>query len=260
MTSTPTNVLLAAPFLLDRLAVSALLCTRPGLSIVSSESSLTDALTRCRLSSVDLAILDVGFPGKSAFQAGQSLIGERLAKCVLFLDRELAFARVQQSLEVPQSFYMTRDLDICMIVETCISRALVNPTLPDRDPTSRVFHHSSGRNGRIDAPDRLAIVTGQSFPKHSLRAMDEFGILQLTRREREVFEYLVQGYSGREIGELMELAPSTVDNHKVNMMKKLGLRRRTQLIHVAIKTGLFAMLHAEHDALGRLKQTLPRTN
>jgi DNA-binding NarL/FixJ family response regulator len=260
MTSTPTKILLAAPFLLDRLAVSALLCTRQGLSIVSCESSLADALTHCRLSSVDLAILDVGFPGKSAFQAGHSLVGERLAKCVLFLDRELALARVQQSLEVPRSFYMTRDLDICTIVETCISRVLANTTLPERDPTSRVFHRSPGLHMRVDAHSRLTIFTGRSFPKHPLRAMDEYGILQLTRREREVFEYLVQGYSGREIGDLMELAPSTVDNHKVNLMKKLGLRRRTELIHVAIQTGLFAMLQDEHDVLGRLKQTLPRTN
>jgi FixJ family two-component response regulator len=51
----------------------------------------------------------------------------------------------------------------------------------------------------------------------------------LTNREREVFRYLVDGLTSREIGSLLALSPRTVEVHRAHMHEKLQVRNTTQM-------------------------------
>lgn len=54
--------------------------------------------------------------------------------------------------------------------------------------------------------------------------------MQLTSREKEVLNYLCKGYSDSEIAADMFVSLATVKSHIHNMLKKLNLRDRTQLV------------------------------
>ena len=58
---------------------------------------------------------------------------------------------------------------------------------------------------------------------------------QLTDREREVLKLVVEGYTSREIGELLVVSPKTVDYYKTRLMNKLNIRNKTDLIKFAIR-------------------------
>lgn len=60
----------------------------------------------------------------------------------------------------------------------------------------------------------------------------------LTDREREVLQFLAEGRTGREIAEQLVLSPATVERHRANLMAKLGLHSRAELIRYALRRGL----------------------
>jgi len=60
----------------------------------------------------------------------------------------------------------------------------------------------------------------------------------LTRREREVFQLVIEGLSNSQIAEQMSLSDRTVEMHRGNFMKKLGLRTQMDLIKYAVKKGM----------------------
>jgi DNA-binding NarL/FixJ family response regulator len=58
----------------------------------------------------------------------------------------------------------------------------------------------------------------------------------ITAREREVMQ-LAAGYSNREIGRTLFVAEGTVKNHVLNLLAKLGVRDRTQVVIKALERG-----------------------
>jgi DNA-binding NarL/FixJ family response regulator len=60
----------------------------------------------------------------------------------------------------------------------------------------------------------------------------------LSTREREVLQLAASGYSSPEIGKRLLISPGTVESHRANMMRKLGLRNRMGLVRYAIKRGI----------------------
>jgi two-component system response regulator NreC len=60
----------------------------------------------------------------------------------------------------------------------------------------------------------------------------------LSRREREIFQLLIEGFSNAEIAEKLVISPSTVHTHRNNLLKKLNLTSRHELILYAKKRGI----------------------
>jgi two-component system response regulator NreC len=60
----------------------------------------------------------------------------------------------------------------------------------------------------------------------------------LSDREREVLALTAEGYSSAEIGKKLYLSPKTVDTYRARLMQKLGLSHRSELVRLALQTGL----------------------
>ena len=60
----------------------------------------------------------------------------------------------------------------------------------------------------------------------------------LSDREREVLQYVARGHTYREIGEELFIAEKTVENHVRNILKKLHLNRKNELMRYAIEHGI----------------------
>jgi two-component system response regulator NreC len=71
------------------------------------------------------------------------------------------------------------------------------------------------------------------------RAGDLAGALQdLTEREQEVLAFLAEGSSNPEIAEILSISPKTVARHRENIMAKLNLHSRVDLVKYAIRKGI----------------------
>jgi two-component system response regulator NreC len=70
---------------------------------------------------------------------------------------------------------------------------------------------------------------------HGEGGLAESGLDQLTAREREVLQLIAEGYTNREIAEILTLSIKTVKSHRNNLMQKLDLHDRGDLIKYAIQ-------------------------
>jgi two-component system response regulator NreC len=64
---------------------------------------------------------------------------------------------------------------------------------------------------------------------------------ELTPREREVLTYIAEGYTNREIAEDLVISVKTVDRHRENIMQKLNLHNRIELVKYAIEKGIISL-------------------
>jgi DNA-binding NarL/FixJ family response regulator len=61
---------------------------------------------------------------------------------------------------------------------------------------------------------------------------------ELTPREEEVVKLVAEAHTNKEIAEILHLSEKTVENHRSNAMRKLGMRDRVELVRYAIRRGL----------------------
>ena len=75
------------------------------------------------------------------------------------------------------------------------------------------------------------------FPGKEAKITDaDYG--SLTPREQEIMRLLAEGLSAKEIAEKLFISPKTVENHRANIMNKLGLHSTMELVRYAAKLGL----------------------
>ncbi len=97
----------------------------------------------------------------------------------------------------------------------------------------------------------MAAVKGERYlsPSISNRVIEDFVSMNrktaqdelyntLSNREREVFQMMVEGYSTKQIAEMLCLSPSTVKSHRSNIMEKLQMDNISKLIQYAIQLGV----------------------
>ncbi len=60
----------------------------------------------------------------------------------------------------------------------------------------------------------------------------------LSPREQEVLKLIAEAHTNREIGAILHLSEKTVESHRGNLLRKLGMRDRVQLVRYAIRRGL----------------------
>jgi DNA-binding NarL/FixJ family response regulator len=61
---------------------------------------------------------------------------------------------------------------------------------------------------------------------------------ELTPREEEIVKLVAEAHTTREIAEILHLSEKTIENHRGNAMRKLGMRDRVELVRYAIRRGL----------------------
>jgi len=70
---------------------------------------------------------------------------------------------------------------------------------------------------------------------------DKDGYQHLTDREREVLKLVVEGYTARQIADMLVVSPKTVEWYKSSLMNKLGIHNRMDLIRFAIRKGVVSL-------------------
>lgn len=122
----------------------------------------------------------------------------------------------------------------------------------------------------FDPADLIAMLGSLSRPAACTMeaAQVQRRLAELTPRERDVFELVVEGATNKEAAARLGLSPRTVEIHRANLMQKLGVKRLSGLIHLAMRAGgaspaadvdrddvgVGARLPAPHVAYGHLER------
>jgi two-component system response regulator NreC len=76
------------------------------------------------------------------------------------------------------------------------------------------------------------------YLERSIRGESGSTLETLSEREKEIVTWVAKGYSNKEIADQLVISVKTVESHKSNIMEKLGLRTRPDLVKYAVKKGL----------------------
>lgn len=99
--------------------------------------------------------------------------------------------------------------------------------------------HAVRAGGVVLHPLFAAVVLGEW---KSSRRSARISPGALTPRERDVLIAMTEGLSTKAVARVLRVAPKTVENHKMRIFSKLGVRNQAQAVSVAIRHGLVAGL------------------
>jgi two-component system response regulator NreC len=93
-------------------------------------------------------------------------------------------------------------------------------------------------SGEVYLYPSLAKLLVKDFISNDSQAANEDTLNDLTPRENEVLTYLAEGSNNAEISPILSISPKTVARHRENIMRKLNLHSRTELVRYAIRKGI----------------------
>ena len=163
----------------------------------------------------DVVVMDVAMPGLSGIETTRPLLARHPAIKGLDFSPYLDRRTVQQMLDVGARGY---------IVKSAAGAEL-------KQGIRRVIE-----GGSYLCPEVTAVVTDSLRNARSPAADPDHR--PLSRRELQVATLLAEGRSATEIAAGLHISPSTVDVHRRNLMRKLGIHNVVDLTRYAIRTGL----------------------
>lgn len=208
-----TRILLADDHTLFRQGVRTLISGEPDMEVVAEAANGGDAVEKASEARPDIVLMDIGMPGLSSFEATRQIRKNRPDTRVLFLTMYDDEDYLVEGMEVGASGYVLKDSP----AEQLISAV--------RDIC---------RGGSYLSPRMLAQLV-DDFRSRVKSATRTPRFATLTPREREVLKMLAEGSSVKEIACDLDLSVKTIEAHKFNLMRKLDIHNKAQLVQYAIQ-------------------------
>ncbi len=207
------RILLADDHTLFRQGVKNLLNTEPDMEVIGEVPNGGDAIEKATELRPDLVLMDIGMPGFSAFEAARQIKKNRPETKVLFLTMYDDEDYLVEAMEVGGSGYVLKDSPAGQLLGAI------------RDVA---------RGGSYLSPRMLSQLV-DDFRSRIKSATRTPRFATLTAREKEVLKMLAEGQSVKEIACALNLSVKTVEAHKFNLMRKLDIHNKAQLVQYAIQ-------------------------
>lgn len=208
------RVLLADDHTVVREGIRYLLESRDNITVVGEVSNGMDAIRKAGDLKPDIVIMDISMPILNGIEATRAIV-QQLPRCkVLVLTMHEDRETVRQ-----------------------ILRAGAAGCLVKRSAATELF----------DAVEAVHEGGAYFTPSVSKVLLEEYVQITadagevLSQRERQILQLVAEGYANREIADLLCISVKTVEGHKDNIKKKLGVRDQVDLIKYAILNGIISL-------------------
>lgn len=198
---------------LFRQGVRRLLESESDFEVIAEAADGGEALEKARETRPDIVLMDIGMPGLSSFESARQIKKNRPETKILFLTMYDDEDYLVQCLEVGASGYVLKDTPAPQLLTAV------------RDVYKGGKYLSSQVLGKLVEDFRSRVRDTRLRPR----------IATLTPREREILKLLAEGNSVKEIAVILGLSVKTVEAHKFNLMRKLDIHNKAQLVTYAIQ-------------------------
>jgi DNA-binding NarL/FixJ family response regulator len=207
------RVLLTDDHTLFRQGIRTLLAGEPDIEVAGEAANASDAVVLSRQTRPDVVLMDIGMAGMSSFEASRQIRKERPETRIVFLSMYDDDDYVAECVDTGANGYILKESPIDQLV-TAI----------------REVH----RGGSYLSPRLLTrLVDDFRLQGSGPARQPRFGTL--TKREREILKLLAEGMSVKDIAASFDLSVKTVEAHKFNLMRKLDIHNKAQLVQYAIQ-------------------------
>jgi len=213
------SVLLVDDQAMVRSGLALLLGSDPDIEVVGEASDGGSAVRLAHQLRPDVVLMDIRMPGMDGLEATRLLAGAEVAapRTVVVLTTFGSDEYVTEALQAGAVGFVLKDSDPDTLLGAVHAAAAGGGLLDPAVTRQVVARFAAGRHPTVEPPASLAT---------------------LTERERAVLDELARGASNAEIAERLFVEPSTVKTHVVNVLRKLQLRDRVEVVIFAYEHGL----------------------
>jgi DNA-binding NarL/FixJ family response regulator len=212
------RILLADDHEIVRRGLCALLQKHEGWEVCGEASDGREAIEMAKQLKPDVVILDIGMPFLNGLDATRQLLQYDPHFKIIVLTITDADQVIREALDAgARGFVLKSDAarDLVSAVEALQSkRMFFTPRVND------------------------LVLRGFLDKGHAISRNEPPNLPVLTSREREVTQLLAEGKSSKEVASLLNLSTKTVETHRSNIMRKLGLHSIRDLVVYAIKNNI----------------------
>lgn len=199
-----------------RKGLMAILETEPGIEVVDEAGDGNEAVEKACALQPDVVLMDLVMPGMDGIEATR-LIKQRVPQVqVLVLTSFSTNDKVIPSLSAGATGYLLKDASPEELVKA-------------------IEQVAQGEGALHPAVTRYVLGQIKNMPDEP--APEE----ELTEREKEVLQFMAQGYSNAEIARLLVVSNATVHTHVSRILSKLNVSSRTQAVLYALKRGIVSL-------------------
>ena len=209
------KVLLVDDHVILREGIRALLALYKDIEVVGEAGDGLDAIERTKELSPDVVLMDIAMPNLDGLEATRRIKDRFKGVKVLILTQHENREYVFPILKAGADGY---------VLKKAAGTELISAIRAVNE--GGTFLYPSVAKAVVEdylRPD--GTISDRRHPK-------------LTDREIEILKMVAEGKSNQEIAEILCLSAKTVNGHRTNIMEKLDLHNRTELVKYAIRTGL----------------------
>lgn len=207
------SVLLADDHAVVRDGLRALLELEADIKVAGVASSGLEAVESARRLHPDVIVMDIGMPGITGIDATRRICARHPAVAVLILSMHDGRREVYLALKAGARGYLLKESAGTEVVTAV-----------------RTVH-----NGRRYFSEKVADMAIDDFVA---AGRGEGPLEQLSAREREILQLVVDGHSNPETARLLSISVKTVETYRSRLMHKLGIDNVPTLVKFAIEHGL----------------------
>lgn len=211
-TSKSVNIMIVDDHDMVRQGIESVIKTVPEFTILYTASSGEDALDILRDNSKkpDILLLDIVMPNMDGLEISSVVKREFPDIKILILSMEISSEYVKKAVKNDVDGYIPKNADIDILI-TAIKRIVAGSKYFDDKIKDFIFKHFV-KDDEITTPK----------------------VENLSDREVQVLKMISNGITNRDIGEKLFISPKTVEAHRNNILKKLGLKSTADLVKFAI--------------------------
>ena len=209
------NILLVDDHQMMRDGLRAVLERESDLHVSGEAADGRTALELCATLHPDVVVMDIGMPGLNGIEATRQVTTHHPRTRVVALSMNADRRYVHAMFEAGAWAYL---------VKSSASEELIRAI-------RAVSHDEKYVNPTVASAVLDAFVVGPKSTQRDPRS-------ELSPREREVLQLLAEGMTSKEIAAKLDLAVSTIETHRKQIMAKLELRSVAELTKFAIRTGI----------------------
>lgn len=205
----PIRILIADDHAVVRSGLRSLLGADPELEVVGEAGDGRETLRLVETLHPDTVLLDITMPPENGIETAKRLKEKHPELVVLFLSMHEDEGLLHEALRAGAAGYLIKRAEESEIIQAI---------------------HATHRGDIYVHPSMTRALLHQPITSEHRRGAPA---IELTRRELDVLRLLAKGNTNRQIAGLLGLSVRTVENHRANLMGKLGLVSRVELVNYA---------------------------
>ncbi|TSK05095.1 MAG: response regulator transcription factor [Geobacter sp.] len=212
------RVLIVDDHPLFRDGLKSLIERSAGYRTVGEAGSGKEALALAADLKPDLVTMDVSLPDMSGIEVVRAMLKVVPDAKILMLSMYPKFDYVSEAFKAGAKGYVVKETTSARLIQG--------------------FEALCRGEFFVDGQVSQDLVSKLAAPPAREAAIHDEGYGLLTPREQQVLRLVAEGVPTREIAQRMTLSPKTVENHRTNLMKKLDVHSKMELVKYAARLGL----------------------